>query len=255
MSTTDAPTTTAPLLLLHGALGDAETLATLRARLLAAGADAVHALDFEGHGRRAPSAHPLHLERFVTEVLAWLDAHGPAHIVGYSMGGYVALVAAARAPERVCSVFTLGTKLRWSPDVAAAAVTQLDPEAMRAKVPAYAAQLAARHGDAHWAQVVRGTADALVALGADPLLTDAALAAIRCPVRVTLGDRDRTVPLEELRWLLERVSSASASVWPDTPHPLERAPLDALADAIRAFARRCPGDAPNPAPGAPPARG
>lgn len=255
MSTTDAPTRSAPLLLLHGALGDAETLTPLRARLAASGVDAVHALDFEGHGRRTPSAHAVRLDRFVADVIAWLEAHGPAHLVGYSMGGYVALVAAARAPDHVCSVFTLGTKLRWSPDVANAAITQLDPEVMRAKVPAYAAQLATRHGDAHWEQVVRGTAEALAALGADPLLTDAALAAIRCPVRVTLGDRDRTVPLEELRWLLERVPSASASVWPDTPHPLERAPLDALAVAIRAFARRCPGDGPNPAPAAPPARG
>ncbi|MCU0617189.1 MAG: alpha/beta fold hydrolase [Gemmatimonadaceae bacterium] len=243
------------LLLLHGALGDRTTLASLRDALVARGETVLDALEFEGHGASAPATRPLRLEHFVSQTLDWLDAHGPAHLVGYSMGGYVALVAAARAPERVRSVFTLGTKLRWSPDVASDAITQLDPEVLRAKVPAYAAQLAARHGELHWADVVRGTADALCALGDAPLLTDDTLAGIRCPVRITLGDRDRTVPLEELRWLMSHVPTASACVWPDTPHPLDRAPLPLLADAIRAFRSACRDDASNPAPTAPPARG
>ena len=82
---------------------------------------------------------------------------------------------------------------------------------------------------------MRGTADALVALGAHPLLDADTLAAIRCPVRVALGDRDRTVSLDELRGLMARVPTASAQVFPDTPHPLERAPLPALAASIAAF--------------------
>jgi pimeloyl-ACP methyl ester carboxylesterase len=219
------------LLLLHGALGDRTTLDPLRTHLDRSSV----AIDFEGHGALAPAAGPLRLDRFAEQTVTWLTEHGPADIFGYSMGGYVALVAAARAPALVRSVFTLGTRLEWSPEVAAAAITQLDPEMMRAKVPAYAAQLAARHGEAHWESVVRGTADALVALGAHPLLDADTLAAIRCPVRITLGDRDPTVPLEELRGLMARVPTASAQLFPDTPHPLERAPLPALTASIAAF--------------------
>ena len=241
-------------LLLHGALGDRSTLAPLRDALAARGETAIEVLEFEGHGASAPATRPLRLDHFVSQTLDWLDAHGPAHLVGYSMGGYVALVAAARAPERVRSVFTLGTKLEWSPEVAAGAAAQLDPDVMRAKVPAYAAELATRHGETRWVDVVRGTADALRALGETPLLDDQALAAIRCPVRVTLGDRDRTVALDELRGLMARVPTASACVWPDTPHPLDRAPLPLIADAIRAFRSGCRDDAPNPGPDAPRAR-
>ena len=123
------------LLLLHGALGDRTTLEPLRTHLGVPGV----AIDFEGHGALAPAAGPLGLDRFAQQTVAWLTEHGPADLFGYSMGGYVALVAAARAPALVRSVFTLGTKLEWSPEVAAAAITQLDPAVMRAKVPAYAA--------------------------------------------------------------------------------------------------------------------
>ncbi len=223
------------LLLLHGALGDRTTLDPLGESLLDRGPLDLHALDFEGHGALAPASRPLRLGHFVENTLDWLQARGPAHLFGYSMGGSVALVAAARAPDRVRSVFTLGTKLVWSPDIAAGAITQLDPDVMRAKVPTYAAQLAARHGEAHWESLVRGTAEALVDLGAHPLLDAETMGAIRCPVRVTLGDRDRTVPLDELRTLMASVPTASAQVFPDTPHPLERAPIDALAAAVRAF--------------------
>lgn len=236
------------LLLLHGALGDRTTLYPLREALDASVGMATELLEFDGHGASAAAGGAIRLDRLVTQTLDVLAASGPRHLVGYSMGGYVALVAATRAPALVRSVFTLGTKLRWSPDVATDAVTQLHPDVMRAKVPAYAAQLAARHGDSHWAAVVRGTADALRALGDAPLLTEDTLGMIRCPVRITLGDRDRTVPLEELRWLLSCVSTASACVWPDTPHPLDRAPLPLIADAIRAFLSAYRDDGSSPAP-------
>ena len=36
-----------------------------------------------------------------------------ADIFGYSMGGYVALHAARRHPERIGSIMTLGTKFAW----------------------------------------------------------------------------------------------------------------------------------------------
>ena len=227
------------LLLLHGALGDHTTLYPLREALDASVGMATELLEFDGHGASAAAGGAIRLDRLVTQTLDVLAASGPRHLVGYSMGGYVALVAATRAPALVRSVFTLGTKLRWSPDVATDAVTQLHSDVMRAKVPAYAAQLAARHGDSHCA---------LRALGDAPLLTEDTLGMIRCPVRITLGDRDRTVPLEELRWLLSCVPTASACVWPDTPHPLDRAPLPLIADAIRAFLSAYRDDGSSPAP-------
>jgi pimeloyl-ACP methyl ester carboxylesterase len=225
------------LLLLHGALGDRTTFAPLVSALAAHGITDVHALDFEGHGARAAAGRPFRLEHFAENAAEWLDAHGPepVDVFGYSMGGYVGLLLAASHPTRVRSVFTLGTKLAWSPEVAADAIRQLDPVRMAEKVPAYAAALAARHTAAGWEQVVRGTADALVALGAAPLLTPEVMARIACPVRLALGDRDTTVALGELRDAIGQLPRGSAELLPDTPHPLERAPMARLAWTLAEF--------------------
>lgn len=226
------------LLFLHGALGDGRTVDVLRPALEAHGVSPVHALDFEGHGERPASDRPFRLEHFAENVAEWLDVHAtaaPVDVFGYSMGGYVALLVAAAHPARIRSVFTLGTKLHWSPAVAADGIRQLDPARIAAKVPAYAALLAQRHSAVGWETVLRGTAEALVALGAAPLLTPSVLAQIVCPVRLALGDRDTTVPLDELREALAGLPRGSAEVFPDTPHPLERAPTDRLARALAEF--------------------
>ncbi len=225
------------LLLLHGALGDRTTFAPLQPALAAHGLTDVHALDFEGHGACAEADRPFRLEHFAENAADWLEAHGsePVDVFGYSMGGYVGLLLAAHQPGRIRSVFTLGTKLVWSPAVAADAIRQLDPVRVSEKVPAFAATLAARHTATGWEQVMRGTADALVALGAAPLLTPEVMARIACPVRLALGDRDTTVALGELRDAIGQLARGSAEVFPDTPHPLERAPMDRLARSIAEF--------------------
>src|SRR5215213_8295518 len=92
-----------PLLLLHGFTGSAATWMPL------IGALAPHfraiAPDLIGHGR---SASPLEAERYrmehcVADLLAVLDtlAVERADVLGYSMGGRVALHLAVAAPDRV----------------------------------------------------------------------------------------------------------------------------------------------------------
>lgn len=106
------------LLLLHGALGDHTQFDALRALL---GDAQTQALDFEGHGGRPMAGRSFRLEHFAENVTEWLDAYTaePVDVLGYSMGGYVALFVAAMMPDKVRSVMTLGTKLVWSPEVAA----------------------------------------------------------------------------------------------------------------------------------------
>lgn len=230
------------LLFLHGALGDRHTVDALRPALARHDCADVHALDFEGHGERPTAGRPFRLQHFVANAAEWLEEHAtaPVDVFGYSMGGYVALLLAAAHPERIRSVFTLGTRLHWSPAVAADAIRQLDPVRIAAKVPAYATLLAERHTAAGWEAVLRGTAHALAALGAAPLLTPEVLVRIVCPVRLALGDRDITVPLGELRETLAALPHGSAEVFPDTPHPLERAPFDRLARSLAEFRASVP---------------
>lgn len=220
------------LLLLHGALGDRRQLAPLVDRL--APHLAVESLDFEGHGERAPADRPLRIEHFAENVRAHLAARGAerAAIFGYSMGGYVALALAAASPDRVARVMTLGTKFRWTPDVAAREARMLDPRRMEEKVPHFARALAERHTAAGWEQVLAGTREMMHALGAHPLLDDAALGRIAVPVRVGVGDRDATVSVEESAAVARLLPAGELEVLPHTPHPFEKVAVERLARSI-----------------------
>lgn len=210
-----------PLLLLHGALGAARQFDAIVPRL---GARPVLALDLPGHGARAGDDGAFTMDRFVDEVLAALDRHGlaRARLFGYSMGGYVALLLAARHPARVASVTTLGTKLAWTPEAAARESRFLDPGAIAAKGPRFAEALAGRHGTERWGEVCRRTAALLAALGERPPLDDALYAALAVPVRLAVGDRDATVTLEETIGAYRAIPGAELAVLPGTEHAWEK---------------------------------
>jgi 2-succinyl-6-hydroxy-2,4-cyclohexadiene-1-carboxylate synthase len=93
----------APLLLLHGFTGSA----TAWASLLDALPPHIHAIapDLIGHGRTDSPADPARyrMEHCVADLLALLDMLQlkQVDLLGYSMGGRVALQLAAAAPERI----------------------------------------------------------------------------------------------------------------------------------------------------------
>lgn len=78
----------------------------------------VLALDHRGHGRGLRSAAPFTLEACADDAAALLDALevGPAIVVGYSMGGPIALLLAHRHPEQVAGLVFVATALEWRQD-------------------------------------------------------------------------------------------------------------------------------------------
>ena len=224
-----------PLLLLHGALGDANQLAPLAARL---GSDRrVLCLEFEGHGGSPLRNRPLRIESLSETVIEALDERGIARadLFGYSMGGYVALHLAATVRDRVSRVATLATKLGWTPEIAVRECAMLDAATIRTKVPKFATALDARHTGAGWERLLAETADMLRDLGARPRLTDDVLATIEQPVRIAVGDRDTTVTIDECAAAVRRLPNGELEVHPRTPHPFEKAPIDRVARSLEEF--------------------
>jgi pimeloyl-ACP methyl ester carboxylesterase len=228
----------ADLILLHGALGDANQLAPLAARL--GHSRTVTVVEFESHGTTARRDRPFRIESFASSVLETMDQVGiaSADFFGYSMGGYIALYLAATAPERVMRVATLATKIAWTPDVAARESAMLDAATIRAKIPKFAAALEARHTAAGWEQLLASTAELLHELGARPLVTDALLASITQPVRIAVGDRDATVTLDECASAVRRLPNGELEVHPRTPHPFEKAPIARIVASLTDFLAR-----------------
>jgi 2-hydroxy-6-oxonona-2,4-dienedioate hydrolase len=66
----------------------------------------VHAIDMLGHGWTGKPDYPYEIPRYVEHVLAYLDACGigAAHLIGESLGGWVAAWLASEQPDRVASL-------------------------------------------------------------------------------------------------------------------------------------------------------
>lgn len=111
-----------PVVLLHGFTGSGESMEGVAAGL--ADDHAVHSPDLLGFGRSdapdVPAAYTM--SRCLTQLCALQDALrlGPAHWIGYSMGGRVALSLAAAQPERLRSLVLVGA----SPGLADAAARE-----------------------------------------------------------------------------------------------------------------------------------
>ncbi len=222
------------LLLLHGALGSRIQLDPLVAALAE---HAVRSIDLSGHGRMPIPKGGLTFDHFIKDIETALDEAGwrDAHLFGYSMGGYAALLYARRFPARVRSVVTLGTKLNWDREGLDRELRMLDPKKMQEKVPRFVAQLAQEHGADRWEPLVKETACLITGLHEKPLLTPDAFAMITCPVLLCVGDRDNTAVPEHTLQAARLMPKAGTLVLPNTPHPFDAADRKVLLPHLHAF--------------------
>ena len=219
------------LLLLHGALGSKRQLEPLQKRIGGV------AIDLAGHGGREIPADGLDFDHFLADIdqtfttAKWQSVR----LFGYSMGGYAALLYAARHPERVESVVTVGTKLFWTDEGLQKELRRLDPDAMVAKVPAFVELLAETHGRERWRGLVNAIAQSMSKLAAAPLLTPEVCARIQCQVLLCVGDGDTTAVPHDTRVFASGLQHANVHVLHDTRHPFEEVDLDALEKVLEGF--------------------
>jgi pimeloyl-ACP methyl ester carboxylesterase len=101
-----------PLILLHGGLGSGEMFGPVLPTL--AERNQVIAVDLQGHGRTADIDRPIDIRLMADDIAALIDHLGldrPA-LVGYSLGGGVALQTAVKYPAKVGRLVAASIYLR-----------------------------------------------------------------------------------------------------------------------------------------------
>ncbi len=230
---------TPSIIVVHGALGSAAQMQPIGDALSTLGA--VHLLELPGHGTRAlADGASFSMETFahaLGDVVAEQSLSRPI-VFGYSMGGYAALLLESMLPGTLGGIMTLGTKVEWTPAVADAAASRLDAGMIQSKVPKFAEQLRVRHEQAGgWEQLLARTAALLYALGANPPLNDASLARVLARVRVCAGANDDTLADGETERTAARLSNATAHLFADVAHPIERVPVQLVVDGVSLLLR------------------
>lgn len=251
-----------PLILLHGGLGATGMFGGLLPAL-AAGRRVI-AVDLQAHGRTADIDRPLAFESMADDVGA-LVGHlglGRADVMGYSLGGGVALQTAIRHPEVVRKLVVVSAPFRrggWHPEVLAG-MAQIGPEAAEPmkQTPMYAlySGIAPRPGD--W-PVLLTKVGGLMRRDYD---WSEGVAAVEAPTMVVVGDADGVSPAHAAAFF-ELLGGGKADAGWDrsgmTPHRLAVLPATthydifsspALASAVAPFL-----DAPAPEDGHPAGRG
>jgi 2-succinyl-6-hydroxy-2,4-cyclohexadiene-1-carboxylate synthase len=229
-----------PLLVLHGFTGSSASMAGVAAAL--ADRHRVVRVDLLGHGRSdAPRALAAYaMARCIAQLAGVLDALAipRAHLLGYSMGGRIALAFAALDPERVASALLVGARGGFE-DPAERAARARDDERLadqieRDGVPAFvehwmalplfatqrrlgAEALAAARAE-RLANRAHGLAASLRAIGAgaQPPL-HALLPDVQLPVLLVVGAEDACFAAVA-RDLAHRLPRARLAVVPDAGH-------------------------------------
>ena len=236
------------MVFLHGA-GMDHTVWQLPARSFAWHGHAVLAPDLPGHGRSEGPALGS-----VAAMAAWagrlLDAAGvrEAALVGHSMGGAIALEAAAAMGERITRVALLGTAaaIPVHRDLLAAAREQPDTAYRMMTAWAFGAR-AKMGGNPAPGLWMTGAAMALFARNAAGLLAadlDAcnawktgaeAARKLRCPSLVLLGANDIMPPTRTGRELAALIAGSRTVTIEDCGHMMQAEAPDAVLDALLGF--------------------
>lgn len=230
------------VVLIHGAGGSHLDWPPQVQRLTAA---SVCNLDLPGHGRSSPPAYAS-VDDYAQRVLAFVAALqlDSVVLVGHSLGGAIAQVAALQQPQALAGLVLLGTaaRLRVADLILDAALAQ----------PETAAEFITRHAwgpDAPSAARQRGKGQLMQtepeALFGDFLACNSfdvrdRLDEIGVPTLVIAGAEDKMVPLKYSEALAQGIAQAELVVLPGTGHYIALEAPEETAAAIGRFLARLP---------------
>jgi pimeloyl-ACP methyl ester carboxylesterase len=217
-----------PLLLLHGGLSNSDELLNSIGPGLSEHFHVV-AFDRRGHGYTADTDAGFHYDDMAAQTIRVLEdvVGGPAHLVGWSDGGVVALLVALRRPDLVHKLVVIGANYHFD----GVMPVELDPQSpvLQELGKAYIERSpdGAEHLEVTFSK-------SLAMFSSEPTLTRADVAQITQPVLVVVGDDD-FVTLPHTVSLYEALPEGQLAVVPGASHALPLEQPDVLNGLILNF--------------------
>ena len=219
------------LIILHGAIGSKKQFDKLMSLLEKEWK--VYTLDFYGHGGSKIDQN-YRIEKFADQLETFIQDQNiqDPTIFGYSMGGMVALELASRNSTAIKRIITLGTKFKWSPEIAQKEIKMLAPDVISEKIPKFAQALSERHSPEDWKKVLNQTAEMMLYLGENPPTKKESWSTIHTPTDLCLADHDEMVSETETKEIHTLLSNATFTTISDSKHPIEQVNLDQIVTVI-----------------------
>jgi pimeloyl-ACP methyl ester carboxylesterase len=204
-----------PLVLLHGGLSTNETWGAQMPAL--AERFAVFAPERRGHGHTPDVEGPFNYSDMANDTIGFLEniVKEPAHLVGWSDGGILALLVAIDRPDLVRKMVAVSANT--SPDAAVPEAAEMggpDDPALEMLRSLYAAS--SPDGPDHWPVVFEKE---MTMATTQPNITEADLGRITSPTLVIASDDDM-ITLEHTIAMYRAIPGAELAVLPGTSHAL-----------------------------------
>jgi pimeloyl-ACP methyl ester carboxylesterase len=204
-----------PVVLLHGGLCTNEIWGQQRADFAAN--HRTFLPERRAHGHTPDVEGPLSYHDMAQDTIDFLASlvGGPAHLVGWSDGGIVALLVAIARPELVRKIVVTGANFKPAPQIGPAEMLdELTADAPGMEMFRSMYEAASPDGAEHWPVVVGKMAEMI---RTEPDIPIEDLGSISAPTLVLVGDDD-FVPLEHTIELYRAIPNSELAVVPGTSH-------------------------------------
>ncbi|ANB10317.1 hydrolase [Streptomyces ambofaciens] len=211
-----------PLVLLHGGFCTNDTWGALRTDLAAA--HRVFLPERRAHGHTPDVEGPLSYRAMADDTVDFVETvvGEPAHLVGWSDGGVVALLVALARPDLVRKAVVIGANFRPATECFAepAMLDAMTPDAEDLAFFRELYEAVTPDGADHWPVVAAKVVDMW---RTQPTLSTEELARVAAPTLVVVGDDD-LVTLEHTTALYRAIPGSQLAVVPGASHvvPLEK---------------------------------
>ena len=226
-----------PLVLLHGLLGSIEgdwkrfiPLFSREYRVIA--------VDMRGHGLTDNPEGRLSEAFFRDDLIGLIDAlHLESVLVcGYSLGGFVGLIAGIQYPGMIKALVMHASKMYWDENAIRSMVGRMDPDRILAEDPRFAEALHKLHGK-RWRNLLKEAASFMQNKGGKTLSRED-LERTNFPVLVSVGDRDDLITVEEAVRFYRSLPKGELLIMPNTKHSIRSMREDVFVPAVLDFFKR-----------------